>query len=581
MGSLSFVPLLLLLSCVLLSITKTSDAGGLITCDSPYADDNCVIVADYLVASAGAAGAAVLRRLSDDSRYSVIGFEAGKYLLDDPNVKYGANAYNVYGDMNSYFWPMKTERDNVRGKVDDIMVGLGAGGGSMVNGMQYSRPSKAFNALLEQWGGADWSSAAIEQDFKTIENFTVSDGTIAASRGTNGYINVRRPAAGPTSGAGALASLLANWTAGASGIPVTADYNDDVSNPSKGFGSFPRYQLFQTPEGERETSVNAFLPKSVMNPDGTAVGRRQLRVFFEAEVQSVIIDSQRKVAKGLVYLINGKTRTALARKEVILANNIFTSKILQLSGIGPADLLTANGIPVIVNNPNVGAHMQNHVSISLNYVANPLHGVGYYNNDYAALYAGGAFLPRWTADGPISNATLLTETRKYQLIWFAGFTQLFVGPLQPKSSGYEKILSRSSHRNPRHNDLALTDADDLNDMANFLYHFVQNTLFPYIRSQDPAYNIGWTAWNSVEEAKAFIQQNAGKTLHYCCHARMAPSASQGVVDSRGRVYGVSRLRVVGAPALPVITDSTPAAFCMLHGWRVAGFIIQDRGVGNF
>eukprot|EP01102_Stenamoeba_stenopodia_P015423 TRINITY_DN524_c0_g1_i1.p1 TRINITY_DN524_c0_g1~~TRINITY_DN524_c0_g1_i1.p1 ORF type:complete len:597 (-),score=118.50 TRINITY_DN524_c0_g1_i1:172-1962(-) len=561
-----------------LALSGRTVADDLVDCDNVWSwNDNCVVIADYLVAAVGASGAPLIRRLSDDSRYSVIAFEAGRYLLDDPNVKYGASAYNVYGDMNTYFWPMKTEYDPVRGKVDDIMVGYGSGGGSAVNGMMYTRPTQAYLKQLNQWGGADWTPAAVNADYKTIENFTIADGpSIASTRGTNGYINVRRPPVGPTSGSGALAALLAKWTAGASGINITADYNDPTK-PSNAFGAFERYQLFQTPEGERETSVNAFLPKSILNPDGTSADpNRQLRVFWEAEVQSVIIDPIRKVARGLVYLINGKTRTAYARKEVVLANNIFTSKILQNSGIGPADLLTANGIDVIVNNPNVGINLQNHVSISLPFIANPLHGVGYPGNDYAVLYSGGAFLPSWNAPGPLTNVSLLSETRKYQLIWFAGFTSLFVGPLQPKSTGYEKISSAATHRNPRHNDLSLTDPFDLNDFASFLYNFVQNTLFPYIHSQDSAYEIGWAPWTSVEDAKAYIKANSGKTLHYCCHARMAPSAAQGVVDSRGRVFGVPNLRVVGAAAFPTVPDATPASLAELHGWRVAGFMIQDR-----
>lgn len=79
------------------------------------------------------------------------------------------------------------------------------------------------------------------------------------------------------------------------------------------------------------------------------------KVLFEGSASDV-------VATGVEVSIDDQTSTVKANKEVILAAGVFhTPKLLELSGIGSKDLLARHGIPVVINNANVGENMQNHL----------------------------------------------------------------------------------------------------------------------------------------------------------------------------------------------------------------------------
>lgn len=559
-GTFLFVVVLISFCC------SFSDADPLRTCD--FRRGNCDLIADYLIAGSGS-GSLIARLVTDDTRYSAILLEAGDNFASDPMIAESTNVLGIGGNAVKYNWLMKDTAAR------DLSLGKMVGGSTSHNGMQYTWVSPAFAAIWQQYGGEVWSPSNIAQAFKAMENYTISGGgSVPSSRGTQGLLNVRKPLAGPTSGANSLANVLANWTSIATGIPVNPDYNNPSGTP---FGPFTRYQVTQFPDGKRESSWTAAFPASVLNEDGTSVGNRQLRVFYRSRVTKVLFRGTKAV--GLVFLKDGEEEVAYARKEVILACSVFTSQILQNSGVGPADLLTANGIKVVVNNTNVGKHLTNHASMFLPFTVNESHLGALLPEDPAALYAGGGYFPDWTVDGPVSNPSSIQGARQFQLGWFFfPFTPplMFISHLQPKSSGYEKIQNKNPLDVPYHDEMIFSNSDDVDAFASFLYHGAQNTIMDYLHSQDPAYGSGWGRWNSVEEAKAFILANSARAYHYSGQARIALTAADGVVDAYCRVFGTTGLRVAGAPVLPKPADGTLAAPSLMVAYRVAQFIIADR-----
>ena len=106
---------------------------------------------------------------------------------------------------------------------------------------------------------------------------------------------------------------------------------------------------------------------------GPALSRGNLTVVTEATVEKILFDKSNPaevLAEGVQYTKAGETKVVRARKEVVLAAGAINSpKVLELSGIGDAGLLEKLGIDVVINNPNVGENLQDHVMCILSFEA--------------------------------------------------------------------------------------------------------------------------------------------------------------------------------------------------------------------
>ena len=98
--------------------------------------------------------------------------------------------------------------------------------------------------------------------------------------------------------------------------------------------------------------------------------RPNLHVLTEALVESIAFafSMDKHVANAVKFTHHGESRTMGVRKEVIVAAGVFQSpKILELSGIGDSRLLNTLGIPVVVDNPNVGENLQDHIMTGISF----------------------------------------------------------------------------------------------------------------------------------------------------------------------------------------------------------------------
>lgn len=522
--------------------------------------------ADYVVVGTGAGGAPALRLLTDDGKYSAIGLEAGDNHSNEPIISVPANL-NLGISRLTYNWILED--------VNQAQIGMGrmAGGSTSHNGMQYIIPSNAYFDLLHDYGGDYWLPSLAKQDVKEMEKYTVDDfGVgISAARGTSGLVSVRRPKTGPLKGANSLAHKLANYTSHATGLPLLDDYNDSLGS---GLGSFERFQMLQSADGTKRTSSwTAFLSK-VVNSDGSQKAGRQLRVFFRATVTKILFSGNR--ATGVLAVRDGVQFTIYARNEVILGAGVLNAPLLQLSGIGDSSYLNSIGVTPLVNNPNVGQHLCNHISIGLPLSYNATEYPGMLSDDMNALYPGGALLPRWGPSGIIN-----TGFKEFQLLWlpYPPILLVYVVLQRPVSTGEVKIQSPDPFQTPLHNENILSNPADVDNFASFLYYGVQNTILKYISTQDSSYQPLWTKWNNIDEAKAYVTANAGRVFHYSGQTRMATNIHDGVVDGYGRVFGTQNLRVVGAGVMPEEADATYTEITMLQGYRTAKRIIWERTHG--
>ena len=98
--------------------------------------------------------------------------------------------------------------------------------------------------------------------------------------------------------------------------------------------------------------------------------RSNLHLLTGSQVEKITFDDQAgpAIASGVIFTHDGIQQTVVARKEVILAAGVFNSpKILELSGVGGADLLQSHGIKVIIDIPNVGENLHDHLMTGISF----------------------------------------------------------------------------------------------------------------------------------------------------------------------------------------------------------------------
>src|SRR5690606_23348721 len=97
-----------------------------------------------------------------------------------------------------------------------------------------------------------------------------------------------------------------------------------------------------------------------------AIARPNLEVVSGAQASRIAFDCLLTI--GLHFRQNGRERYAEVRGELLLASGAIGSpQLLQLSGVGPGELLQDLGITVVHALPGVGENLQDHLQLRLVY----------------------------------------------------------------------------------------------------------------------------------------------------------------------------------------------------------------------
>lgn len=516
--------------------------------------------ADYVVVGMGAAGAGVAKLLSDNGKTSVIGIEAGGNHDHDEAIKNSTYAPILESDyFPQYFYQMQQVVQPAAEKNDfNYTTGRLFGGGSSINGEQYVRGSPQLYENWETSLGRKWSVQSIEETFKSLETYNGS--TLNPSeRGFSGPVNIRQAPVIPTT----MATKFVNATALATGFDEILDYN----LPETPMGPFTRWQLFQKPNGNRESSSTAYLEPIIERKKGDNC-KRKLKIFDKTTVLRVVFDGNKAI--GVKVLKNGKYATVYARKKVILCAGVYSPWILQASGIGPKQQLKAAGINVIYDNPNVGRNLINQLISVAMFNANP-NDIGVPVDDPNALYVGGAFLP---------DPTLDQTRRGVQLIGISpGSGQFAIAMilLQPKSRGNVIVQSEDPLQVPMVDDGALTNPDDLASFVGTYKVYIKG-IAEQLQIIDETYSLVSPPMEVIDDDQAleeYILSTIDHTHHWAGTCRMAPLDQGGVVDHHGNVFGVKNLVVADDSIAPFIPDGNTAACAFMIGKKIAEDIIQQ------
>lgn len=538
--------------------------------------------ADIIVVGGGAAGCILMSELSKNGRFSVLGIEGGQNLTSDPAIEaVGLPALLLASTGRfKYFWPgwnQTVPMPGLNGRTSDWTTGLILGGGASINGLYYGRGS---NAVYSRWegisGSKNWSLENILETFNDLENYqglTITPG----ARGTHGPLSVLQT---PTVSDITKNILLPTTQAVYPFLPVVVDYNDpNVENCID-----TRAQWFIDPTGTRRaSSATAYLNSSVMTPEGQGVNGHKLFVLFDSVAVKIIFDEHGR-AKKVKYVQDGKVFEARARKAVVLAGGINSSKLLQLSGIGPKEVLKNAGIKPVFINENVGKHLQNHPLIFITLLANPADN-GIPPGAPYAFTIHNVYLP--VVGGSSSDPRMLQILFEYVPVSAQVPLPLVVigfELLNPISEGSVNILSDNSFQLAAADDAFYQNPVDLDNMKNAVKFYIRPLLeklaatqpFPFYRPilTDPINLVALFGYSDpfVEQ---YVKNNSNLSLdvhHFVSHCKMAPLNAGGVVNGNTRVYGTKNVFVADDSICPVIPDINTAASAMMIGLRSSKII---------
>ncbi len=547
---------------------------------------------DYIVVGAGTAGCLLANRLSADPANRVLLIEAGG--RDNYHWIHIPVGYLYCIDNPRTDWRFRTEPDKgLNGRSLLYPRGKTLGGCSSINGMLYLRgQSGDYDGWAELTGDDAWRWENSLPDFMKHEDHQrLDDGgdADAAHRDYHGH-----------GGEWRVEKQRLSWTvlddfataAVEAGIPRSRDFN---RGDNEGVGYFDVNQR----AGWRWNTSKAFL-RGVEKRDN-------LTLWHTTQVLGLVLEQGGAKDAGGEPRCNGvkaeragESVVATASREVILsAGAIGSPQLLQLSGIGPADLLAEHDIPVVAELAGVGENLQDHLQIrsiykvkgakTLNTMANSLVGKAMIGLEYVLKRSG----PMSMAPSQLCAFTRSSEAYEHpnieyhvQPLSLEAFGQPLhnfpaitasVCNLNPTSRGTVRIKSRDPRQAPAIAPNYLSTPEDRQVAADSLRVTRRIAEQPAFAKYQPEEFKPGLQYQSNDDL-ARLAGDIGTTIfHPVGTAKMGGDDDpMAVVDSRLRVRGVKGLRVVDASIMPTITSGNTNSPTLMIAEKAAGWILESR-----
>ncbi|MCB5410281.1 choline dehydrogenase [Pseudogemmobacter faecipullorum] len=523
---------------------------------------------DYVIIGAGSAGCAMAYRLAEAGKTVTViefgGSDAGPFINMPGALSYPMN-------MPLYDWGLKTEPEpHLGGRVLATPRGKVIGGSSSINGMVYVRGHAKDYDLWAEMGADGWSYADVLPYFKRME--TSHGGSGPDWRGSNGPLHVSR---GPRDNPLFNAFIEAGRAAG---YPVTEDYN---GRQQEGFG--PMEATIH--RGKRWSAASAYLRPALKTGRVAMVRGLARRVVIE-DGRAVGVEIDSKAGRQLIR----------ARQEVIIAASSLNSpKLLMLSGFGPEAHLREHGIEVLADRPGVGANLQDHMEIYMQYQASQpvtlykywnLFGKAWVGANWLLLNRGPGTSNQFESCGFIRSAAgkeypdiqyhFLPIAVRYDGKAAAGGHgfQVHVGPMRSKSRGSVTLRSNRPEDAPVIRFNYMSHPEDWVDFRACVRLtrevFAQAPMAQYVKQEiQPGADIQTDAG-----IDAFIRDHAESAYHPCGTARMGRASDpMAVVDPECRVIGVEGLRLADSSIFPQVTNGNLNGPSIMTGEKAADHIL--------
>jgi len=514
---------------------------------------------DFVIVGAGSAGCVLANRLSADAGTSVLVVEAGGRDTN-PWIHIPAGFYrNIYHP--GITWQFETEPvPGLDGRRISWPRGKVLGGSSSINGLIYIRGQRQDFDYWRQLGNVGWSYDDVLPYFRRAEG---------QERGADDYHGGDGPLS--ISDLRARHELHDAFTAGCqeAGFPANPDFN---GAEQEGVGN---YQL--TIRNMRRCSAAvAYLRPAMKRPN--------LKVEIRAFAQRVLFEG--KAATGLEYKQIGAVRRVRARREVLLASgSLLSPQLLQLSGVGPGELLRGHGIAIVHELGGVGENLQDHLGcrivykaknantlneISRSWIRQAQTGLEYIFGRRGALMMGAAPIGLFAK----TREGLASPDCQYQFLAgsfdkpgepmhpFPGCSLVAI-PCRPESRGWVRITSPDPAVPPAMQPNYLFTRADQDTMIAALK--ISRRIFQTPTMQQYVVEEFWPG-AQVDTDQGLLEhaKRTGSTTFHQTSTCMMGTHANAVVDTELRVRGLAGLRVIDASVMPaVISGNTNAATIMI------------------
>ncbi len=535
---------------------------------------------DYVIAGGGTAGCLLANRLSADPAVSVLLLEAGGR---DTGVWIHVPVGYLFCIGNPRTdWCYRTEPDpGLNGRSILYARGRVLGGCSSINAMLYMRgQARDYDEWARLSGDPSWSWERVLPVFKqTEDHWRGAD----EQHGAGGEWRVEQQRLSW--------EILEAFCRAAEevGIRPIEDFNRGDN------GGSSRFEVNQR-RGVRWNATKAFLRP--------AAGRRNLTVLTGSPVRRLRLGrgaSGGCEAQGVEFYRGEEVVFAEARRETILAaGSIGSPHILQFSGVGPGAHLQATGVPVVHDLPGVGGNLHDHLQlrtaykvkdvVTLNTLSHSLWGRAKMGLEYALRRTGPLTMApsqlgactrsdpgQATANIEFHVQPLSLDKFGEPLHVFPAFT-VSVCNLRPTSRGSVRLKSPNPRAAPAIQLNYLSTAEDQRvavDSLRLARRIVNGT--ETMKRYAPVEFVPGPSFQSDAE---LVQAagNVGTTIFHpvsTCRMGRADDA-EAVVDSRLRVRGVGRLRVIDASIMPTITSGNTASPTVMIAEKGAAMVLEDQ-----